>query len=91
MHRMNNPTARACSAGKDAGRWLWCGEQVPPAGVHRTAGQFVETTFKMHRFQYFDGQTWGAIALDAGSALALANTPSQFRPTFWLTTEEEFA
>ena len=73
------------------GRWLWCCERTPPAGVHRTAGQQVETTFKLARFQHFDGKEWGAIALDPAGAVALAKTPSQFRPTYWLAPEGDFA
>jgi len=78
-------------AGDASGRWLFCTEAHPPAGVHRTAGQHIETTFKLGRFQHFDGNTWGAVALDAAGAVALASTPSQFRPTYWLAPEGEFA
>jgi hypothetical protein len=73
------------------GSWHHCAEACPPAGVHRTAGQHVETTFKLARFQHFDGQSWGAVALDAASALTLASTPSQFRPTYWLAPKGESA
>jgi isoaspartyl peptidase/L-asparaginase-like protein (Ntn-hydrolase superfamily) len=73
------------------GRWLFCADGAPPSGVHRTAGQHVEQTFKLARFQHFDGETWGAIALDTAGAIAMASTPSQFRPTYWLAPEGKTA
>lgn len=76
---------------RNIGRWTWCGESIPPAGVHRTAGQYVETMFKLGRFQHFDGKTWGAVALDPAEAATLADTPSQFPPTYWLEPQGEFA
>ena len=70
-------------------RWRFCVESIPPVGVHRTAGRHVEQTFKLARFQHFDGEMWGAVAHDSTGAAALAGTPSQFPPTYWLAPEED--
>jgi hypothetical protein len=72
-------------------RWTCCMDRPPPTGVHRTAGQAIEQTLDLARFQHFDGKTWGAVALDAAGALALAATPTQFRPIYWLAPQGEFA
>jgi hypothetical protein len=72
-----------------SGRWLLCVERTPPAGVHRVTGMnvHVEQTFKLGRFQHFDGSKWGAIANDEAEAAELAATPTQFKPFYWLAPE----